>query len=209
MRSPAQAARSRCALAESQRRSARWLDRRCCPRRGRGVRARHLLHADRGAPGARRRRSSTSTLPAAFIALYVAFVLMAIVTSIALPLAARTSALDRVAESVGGGRAAASRPWCSSPARSGAKPIWGAWWTWDARLTLDAVPLVHLSLAYLVLRGAVEERGTARALLGGARHPRRAAHSVHPPERLPVPHAPSDADRAEAERAVAAAARCW
>lgn len=42
-----------------------------------------------------------------------------------------------------------------------AKPIWGAWWTWDARLT-STLFLWFIYLGYLVLRGAVEDRA-ARA----------------------------------------------
>jgi heme exporter protein C len=38
-----------------------------------------------------------------------------------------------------------------------AKPIWGAWWVWDARLTLTLF-LWFLFLGYLVLRGAVDDR---------------------------------------------------
>ncbi|MBX3173606.1 MAG: cytochrome c biogenesis protein CcsA [Gemmatimonadaceae bacterium] len=41
------------------------------------------------------------------------------------------------------------------------RPIWGAWWVWDARLTLTLF-LWFLYLGYLVLRGAVDDR-TARA----------------------------------------------
>lgn len=37
------------------------------------------------------------------------------------------------------------------------KPIWGAWWVWDARLTLTLF-LWFLYLGYLVLRGAVDDR---------------------------------------------------
>jgi heme exporter protein C len=37
------------------------------------------------------------------------------------------------------------------------KPIWGAWWVWDARLTLTLF-LWFLYLGYLVLRSAVENR---------------------------------------------------
>ena len=37
------------------------------------------------------------------------------------------------------------------------KPIWGAWWVWDARLTLTLF-LWFLFLGYLVLRGAMTER---------------------------------------------------
>ncbi len=39
-----------------------------------------------------------------------------------------------------------------------AKPIWGTWWTWDARLTLTLF-LFFLFLGYLLLRGAVGEAG--------------------------------------------------
>jgi heme exporter protein C len=38
------------------------------------------------------------------------------------------------------------------------KTIWGAWWTWDARLTATLF-LWFLIVAYILLRGAVEERG--------------------------------------------------
>lgn len=39
-----------------------------------------------------------------------------------------------------------------------AKPIWGTWWTWDARLTLTLF-LFFLFLGYLLLRGAVTDSG--------------------------------------------------
>src|SRR5712671_1693907 len=38
------------------------------------------------------------------------------------------------------------------------KPIWGTWWTWDARLTLTLL-LFFIYLGYLVLRGAVTDAG--------------------------------------------------
>ena len=37
-----------------------------------------------------------------------------------------------------------------------ARPIWGAWWSWDARLTLTLF-LWFVTLSYLVLRGAVDD----------------------------------------------------
>jgi heme exporter protein C len=37
------------------------------------------------------------------------------------------------------------------------KPIWGAWWVWDARLTLSLF-LWFLYIGYLVLRGVIPER---------------------------------------------------
>jgi heme exporter protein C len=39
-----------------------------------------------------------------------------------------------------------------------AKPIWGTWWTWDARLTLTLF-LVFLFVGYLALRAAVHDPG--------------------------------------------------
>ena len=42
-----------------------------------------------------------------------------------------------------------------------AKPIWGTWWTWDARLT-STLFLFFLFVGYLLLRGAISEAG-ARA----------------------------------------------
>jgi heme exporter protein C len=48
-----------------------------------------------------------------------------------------------------------------------ARPIWGAWWTWDARLTLTLF-LWFVTAAYLVLRGAVDDpvmRGRYSAVL--------------------------------------------
>jgi len=40
-----------------------------------------------------------------------------------------------------------------------AKPIWGTWWTWDARLTLTLF-LFFLFIGYQLLRGAIAEPGT-------------------------------------------------
>jgi heme exporter protein C len=37
------------------------------------------------------------------------------------------------------------------------KPTWGAWWTWDARLTTTALLFV-IYLGYLLLRGVVDDR---------------------------------------------------
>lgn len=48
------------------------------------------------------------------------------------------------------------------------KPIWGTWWSWDARLTTTLF-LWFLVLGYLVLRGAIEDRaqrGRYSAVLG-------------------------------------------
>ena len=64
-------------------------------------------------------------------------------------------------------------------------------------------------VAYLVLRGAIEDRRDARALLGGARHARRAADSVHPSQRLLFRGASaSDADRAASRASRRCRRRC-
>ena len=49
-----------------------------------------------------------------------------------------------------------------------AKPIWGTWWTWDARLTLTLF-LFFLFVGYLALRAAIhdpQERARFSAVLG-------------------------------------------
>jgi heme exporter protein C len=38
------------------------------------------------------------------------------------------------------------------------KPVWGTWWTWDARLTLTLF-LWFVTASYLVLRSAVDDHG--------------------------------------------------
>jgi heme exporter protein C len=40
------------------------------------------------------------------------------------------------------------------------KPMWGAWWVWDARLTSELI-LLFLYLGIIALRSAIEERGHA------------------------------------------------
>ncbi|MFL5575917.1 MAG: cytochrome c biogenesis protein CcsA [Gemmatimonadaceae bacterium] len=48
------------------------------------------------------------------------------------------------------------------------KPIWGTWWTWDARLTLTLF-LWFVVVGYLVMRGAIEDhamRARYSAVLG-------------------------------------------
>ena len=92
----------------------------------------------------------------AFVALYLAFALLAVASALYLWL--RDEKLDRVAESAAEvGLAFTTVVLITGPLWG--KPIWGAWWTWDARLT-STLFLWFLILGYLLLRGAVEERGT-------------------------------------------------
>jgi heme exporter protein C len=91
----------------------------------------------------------------AFVALYLAFALLAV--SSALYLWLRDEKLDRVAESAAEvGLAFTTVVLVTGPLWG--KPIWGAWWTWDARLTATLF-LWLLIVGYLLLRGAVEEPG--------------------------------------------------
>jgi heme exporter protein C len=49
-----------------------------------------------------------------------------------------------------------------------ARPIWGAWWSWELRLTLTLL-LWFLAIGYLVMRGAIEDpsmRARYSAVLG-------------------------------------------
>jgi heme exporter protein C len=91
----------------------------------------------------------------AFIALYVAFVLLAVCSLLYLWL--KDEKLDRVAESSAEvGLVFTTVVLVTGPLWG--KTIWGAWWTWDARLT-STLFLWFLIVSYLLLRGAVEERG--------------------------------------------------
>ena len=91
----------------------------------------------------------------AFVALYLAFGLLGITSALFLWL--KDEKLDRVAESAAEvGLAFTTVVLVTGPLWG--KPIWGAWWTWDARLTLTLF-LWFMIVGYLLLRGAIEERG--------------------------------------------------
>ncbi len=91
--------------------------------------------------------------PAAWVA-FMAFGLVALVSGLYLWL--REDRLDRIAEA----SAEVGVMFTTVVLTTGpiwGKPIWGAYWTWDARLTLTLF-LWFIYVAYLVLRGAVEDR---------------------------------------------------
>jgi heme exporter protein C len=90
----------------------------------------------------------------AFVGLYLAFGLLAVASALYLWL--RDDKLDRVAESSAEvGLVFTSVVLVTGPLWG--KPVWGTWWTWDARLT-STLFLWFIILGYLVLRGAVEDR---------------------------------------------------
>ena len=103
-------------------------------------------------------------LPAALNA-YIAFAVVAITSVVYLWL--RDPRADRVAES----SAEVGLLFTTVVLTTGpiwGKPVWGTWWTWDARLTLTLF-LWFIYAGYLVLRGAVTEpemRARYSAVLG-------------------------------------------
>ena len=95
-------------------------------------------------------------VPSAFIALYVGFGLLAVASGLYLWL--RDPRLDRMAESA----AEVGIVFMTAVLVTGpiwGKPIWGTWWTWDARLT-STLFLWFIVLGYLLLRGAIDDPGT-------------------------------------------------
>ncbi|HJU90441.1 MAG TPA: cytochrome c biogenesis protein CcsA [Gemmatimonadaceae bacterium] len=92
--------------------------------------------------------------PAAWVALFLAFGLTAVAGLLYLWL--RDFRLDRIAESSAEvGVVFATVVLVTGPIWG--KPVWGTWWTWDARLTLTLF-IWFIYLGYLVLRGAIEDR---------------------------------------------------
>jgi heme exporter protein C len=93
-------------------------------------------------------------VPSAVVGLYLACPLVAIGGAMYLWL--RDERLDRLAES----SAEVALVFLSIVLVTGplwGKPIWGTWWTWDARLT-STLFLWFVLLGYTVLRGAIEDR---------------------------------------------------
>lgn len=93
-------------------------------------------------------------VPSAFIGLYVGFPIVALASIGYLWL--RDERLDRVASSAAEvGVVFTTVVLVTGP--MWARPIWGTWWSWDARLTLTLF-LWFVMVGYLILRGAIEDR---------------------------------------------------
>jgi heme exporter protein C len=91
--------------------------------------------------------------PAAWVA-FMAFGLVAVASLLYLWL--REDRLDRIAES----SAEVGVVFTTVVLTTGplwGRPVWGAYWTWDARLTLTLF-LWFIYVAYLVMRGAIDDR---------------------------------------------------
>jgi heme exporter protein C len=95
-------------------------------------------------------------VPSAFIGLYVAFGIVALAGALYLWL--RDERLDRIAAS----SAEVGVVFMTVVLLTGpmwGKPIWGTWWTWDARLTLTLF-IWFVFVGYLILRGAIDDPAT-------------------------------------------------
>ena len=93
-------------------------------------------------------------VPSAFVGLYVGLPIVAICSAVYLWL--RDPRLDRMAESAAEvGAVFMGVVLITGPLWG--KPVWGTWWTWDARLTMTLF-LWFIVVGYLVLRGAIENR---------------------------------------------------
>jgi hypothetical protein len=115
-------------------------------------------------------------VPAAWMALFV-YTLMAIASIVAIVF--RHPLADVAAKSAAPIGAAFTFLALATGALWG-KPMWGAWWVWDARITSMFV-LLLLYLGYMAVWQAIEERGTGGAHRGHRRHRRvhqRADHQV-------------------------------
>jgi heme exporter protein C len=91
--------------------------------------------------------------PSAWVA-FLAFGLVAVASGLYLWL--RDPKLDYIAES----SAEVGLVFTTAVLLTGplwAKPVWGAYWTWDARLTFTLI-LWFVYVGYIVLRGAIEDR---------------------------------------------------
>ena len=103
--------------------------------------------------------------PSAFVALYLACGLVFICSALWLWL--KDDRLDRLAHAAAEvGLAFITIVLITGPLWG--RPIWGAWWTWDAKLTLTLF-LGFVLLGYQILRGAVEapeQRARFSAVLG-------------------------------------------
>lgn len=104
-------------------------------------------------------------VPSAFVGLYFAFGLVAICSVLYLWL--KDPKLDRVAASAAEvGLVFTTAVLCTGPLWG--KPVWGTFWTWDARLTLTLF-LWFVYAGYLILRGAIDDfemRARYSAVLG-------------------------------------------
>lgn len=103
--------------------------------------------------------------PSAWVGLYLAFGLVFITSALYLWL--KDPKLDRVASS----SAEVGFVFTSVVLITGplwAKPVWGAYWTWDARLTLTLF-LWFIYAGYIIMRGAIDDfemRARFSAVLG-------------------------------------------
>jgi heme exporter protein C len=104
-------------------------------------------------------------VPSAFVGLYIGFAIVAIVGVLYLWL--RDERLDRI----GAAAVEVSLVYLTIVLLTGplwGRPVWGAWWAWEARLTLTLF-MWFVFVGYLILRGAIDDheaRARYSAVLG-------------------------------------------
>ena len=89
-----------------------------------------------------------------------------------------------------------------------ARPIWGAWWTWDPRLTMTVI-LWTIYAVYLVLRSVGRDDPQIARYAAVLARDRRARHSAHPDLGAPVARHASLRDLGARRRRVVSRIRAW
>jgi len=98
-------------------------------------------------------------VPAAWMSMFI-YVVMAIYASLALVLKTRLSTMMATAMAPTGAMFTFVALWTGA---FWGKPMWGAWWVWDARLTSELI-LLFLYIGYMSLYAAIDDpRRAARA----------------------------------------------
>lgn len=98
-------------------------------------------------------------VPAAWMSMFI-YVVMAIYAGLALVLKTRLSTMMAIAMAPTGAMFTFVALWTGA---LWGKPMWGAWWVWDARLTSELI-LLFLYIGYMSLYAAIDDpRRAARA----------------------------------------------
>ncbi|MDH4229722.1 MAG: heme ABC transporter permease [Nitrospirota bacterium] len=95
-------------------------------------------------------------VPAAWMSMWL-YVVMAVYAAIGLIYKTRLSSMMAAATAPTGALFAFAALWTGA---FWGRPMWGAWWVWDARLTSELI-LLFLYLGVMALRSAIDEPGRA------------------------------------------------
>lgn len=95
-------------------------------------------------------------VPAAWMSMFI-YVIMAVWSGIGLVFNTRLSAMMAQALAPTGAMFTFLALWTGA---FWGKPMWGAWWVWDARLTSELI-LLFLYIGFIALQGAIDDRRRA------------------------------------------------